>query len=259
MSYLDICKLRPHRSIPILWWKIHLFAEQKRSQSGAQSIPPWSLLRLHRCQCMCPQGWLVWWLPVGGWEILWWRPKWSQPWHSLHSLGCTISKGDSLISIKYPVWFGAGSNGEGLERNTNNSQIGIFLRNSYRTKDFFYIINSKIIPVPGTDEDVAELGNNSRGLFGDLVEAEASLCAHGAICCHSNFGRGTSRGDHKVVTHKLDWVTFLSGYLRGDLYVISIVHLLLDVLVHLVGNFRFRVNLVVKRLNYPGSTEEIFS
>ena len=92
--------------------------------------------------------------------------------------GCAISEGDSLILIKYPGRFGAGSNGEGWERNTNNSQIGIFLRNSYRTKAFFYIIDSKIFSAPGTDEDAGEFGNNSRSWFGDLVEAEASLCTH---------------------------------------------------------------------------------
>ena len=79
------------------------------------------------------------------------------------------------------------------------------------------------------------------------------------ICCHSDFGRGTSRGDHKVVFHKVDLVTFLSSYVRVDFYVITVVHLLLDVLVHLGGNFRFRVDLVVERLNSSGSTEEVFS
>ena len=113
----------------------------------------------------------------------------------------------------------------------------------------FYIINSKIFPAPGAYEDSVEVGNNSRCWFGELIEAEACLCAYGAICRHSDLGGGTSGGDHKVVAHKVDLMTFLSGYLGVDLYVVSIVHLLLDVLIHLGGNFRFWVDLVVERLN----------
>ena len=104
--------------------------------------------------------------------------------------GSTVSKGNGLISVEYPGWFGAGSSGEGWKWDTNNSEIGIFLRNSYRTKEFFYIINGKIFPASGTNEYTAEFRNNSRGWFGDLIEAEACFSAHGAVRCHSNLGGG---------------------------------------------------------------------
>ena len=57
-------------------------------------------------------------------------------------------------------------------------------------------------------------------------------------------------------------MTFLSVYVGVDLYVVSVVQLLLDVLLHLGGDFRFwvdLVDLVVVRLNSPGSAEEVFS
>ena len=47
-------------------------------------------------------------------------------------------------------------------------------------------------------------------------------------------------------------MTFLSGHLGVDLYVVLVVHQLLDVLVHLHGDLRFWVFLVVERLNSPG-------
>ena len=96
------------------------------------------------------------------------------------------------------------------------------------------------------NEYSVEFGNNSRGWFDDLVEAEACFCEHGAICCHSNLGGGTMGGDHKVVSYKVDLMTFLSGHVGVNLHVVLVVHLLLDVLVHLGGDLRFWVYLVVE-------------
>ena len=102
--------------------------------------------------------------------------------------GSTVSEGNGLVSIECPGWIGAWSSGEGWKWDTNNSEVGIFLGNSYRTKEFFYIVNGEIFHASGANEYTAELRNNSRGWFGDLVEAEARFSAHGAVSCHSNLG-----------------------------------------------------------------------
>ena len=65
--------------------------------------------------------------------------------------GCTVSERNGLITIKSSGGVRAGGSREGWKRNTTNSYIRIFLRNPYRTKEFFYIIDSKIVLTSGTD------------------------------------------------------------------------------------------------------------
>ena len=53
-------------------------------------------------------------------------------------------------------------------------------------------------------------------------------------------------------------MSFLSGQVGIDLDEVSLVHLLLDVLVNLKGNFRFGINLVMECLDSLGGSKKVF-
>ena len=77
--------------------------------------------------------------------------------------------------------------------------------------------------------------------MGHIVEAEAGLGAHGAICGHSNLG-GRAGGRHnEVVGYEMELVLF-SVVIRVDFNVIAIVDLLIDIFIHFSCNFRFVSN-----------------
>ena len=80
--------------------------------------------------------------------------------------------------------------------------------------------------------------------MGDLVEAEASLGAHGTVRGHSHLGGGAGCGYYKVVAHKMQLI-FLPGFFDVDLDIVPIVDLSLNVFIYLCGDLRFIGDLVV--------------
>ena len=73
------------------------------------------------------------------------------------------------------------------------------------------------------------------------------------IYCHPDLGGWTGGRDYKIVATKME-LEFFSGLLGDDGEVVAIVHLHLDVLVHLSGNFRLVKHLGVESLNSVGCT-----
>ena len=80
--------------------------------------------------------------------------------------------------------------------------------------------------------------------MGDLIEAEASLGAHGIVCRHSHLGRGAGGRYYKNVTHKMQLIC-LPGFFNVDLDVVSVVDLFLNVFIYLCCHLGFVGDLVV--------------
>ena len=112
--------------------------------------------------------------------------------------------------------------------------------------------------IPGAHDDSFEAGDVSRGRLSDVIEAEAGFCAHRGVGSYYHFGRGAGAGDNKVVSNTVELVIF-SVILRVDLYVVTIVNLLLDVFVHLCGDFGLVRDLVVQGMDSLGGAVIVFT
>ena len=78
---------------------------------------------------------------------------------------------------------------------------------------------------------------------------------YGTVGGHSNFGRGAGDRDYKIAANKMKLV-LLPGLVEVDGDVVAIVHMLLDVTVHLGSNI-WRVD--VESSNPLGGTIVVFT
>ena len=110
----------------------------------------------------------------------------------------------------------------------------------------------------GAQQDPSHVGNISWSQLRDVVEAEAGLSAHGAVCRHSNLGGRAGRRHNKIVGNKMELI-LVPVFLRVNLDIIPIVDLLIVVFVHLCRNFRFIGNSDVQGVESLRSTKIILA
>ena len=116
---------------------------------------------------------------------------------------CTVSKRNSSVTVEAPGRVGSRRVGEGVGRNTNNSELGVLVTSAHRSEELLNVVHHVVWVAPGTHQDSSEAGNVSRGRLGDLVEAEASFGFHGTVRGHPHLCGAGGGGDHEVVAHEM--------------------------------------------------------
>ena len=58
-------------------------------------------------------------------------------------------------------------------------------------KEFLDVVDRIKVVTSGTQENATEAGNVSGGRLSNIIEAEARFRAHGTVCSHPDFDRGT--------------------------------------------------------------------
>ena len=63
--------------------------------------------------------------------------------------GCTVSKRNSSVTVEAPGRVGSRRVGEGVGRNTNNSEVGVLVTSAHRSKELFNVIHCIVRVAPG--------------------------------------------------------------------------------------------------------------
>ena len=132
----------------------------------------------------------------------------------------TVAKGDGAVTVEVPGGVGSRRCGEGVGRNTDNSEERVFVTSAHRSEKLLDVVHSVVRMTPGAHKDSSEAGNVSGGRLGDLVEAEASFGFHGAVSSHPHLCVAAGGGDHEVVANKMKLIILpglLEEWRAGDM------------------------------------------
>ena len=114
---------------------------------------------------------------------------------------------------------------------------------------FLDVINRIEIVTSRVQENTTEARDVSGCRFSDVIEDETRFRTHGAVCCHSNFGRRTRSRNNKIISNKMKSELLLGLVdVHGD--VVATVHLLLHVIIYFLEDLGFIPDDVLDALRF---------